>query len=53
MGEMRGPTRHPHCGSKSQLRKRRREEQGQGGRRSHKKPPRYPKGAGGEWGTKG
>ena len=40
MGERRGPTRHPHCGSKSQLRKRRRMEQGAGRTRSEKKPPR-------------
>ncbi len=40
MGERRGPTRHPHCGSKSQLRKRRRMEQGQGRTRSAKKPVR-------------
>ena len=53
MGEMRGPSRHPHCGSKSQLRKRRREEQGTGHTRQSKKAPRYPKGvtkgADGRW----
>ena len=40
MSEMRGPVRHPGCGSKSQQRRRRRLEQGQGRTRSEKKPPR-------------
>lgn len=43
MGERRGPSRHPGCGSKSQLRKRRRQEQGAGRTRSEKKPPRHMK----------
>lgn len=43
MGERRGPSRHPGCGSKSQLRKRRRQEQGAGRTRNEKKPPRYMK----------